>query len=284
MTLLESKRSRRSQCLKFLVFVCVLHVFLPVHSNEPVPTLITREALQSIIDRNPFGLKPPPPPQTNEPPPPPEVKLNINITGITRTRKGKRVHLMVQPEAKDKDKNGPRYLSIDEGDRQDGIKILEIAPKSDKVRIQTSSGESVLSFATHGLKSTAPAATAPKSGIQPPGMLPQPSQINQTTKPGPQIISRGGITRTVELPNPNTSVNTGTTFNTSGLTPVNNAAANYTIPARSLRTQQATADDGLDGNSKAALQVIQMEAQKLATPQIEFPPTPGAPGLPPIPQ
>jgi len=253
-------------------------------ANEPPPLLITREGLQSIVDRNPFGLKPPPPQPTNEPPAAPEAKLNINITGITRTKKGKRVHLVVQPEGKGNPTS--KYLSIAEGDRQDGIKVLEINDKSDKVKIQSAGVESVLSFATHGLKATAPPPAATKSGVLPPGMLPQPGQIN--TPPvasGPRIISRGGVTRTGEVPNANPPATAASSFGIGGSTASTGLGNSRAIPSRSLRTQPLGAEDGAPiGNEKAALQVIQMEAQKISNPHIEFPPTPAAPGLPPIPQ
>lgn len=242
--------------------------------------LISRDSLQSIVDRNPFGLKPPPPPPTNEVAAPPEVKLNINITGITRTRKGKRVHLVVQPEGKDAKS---KYLSIDEGDRQDGVKILEVSEKSDKVKIQSGGVESVLSFATHGLKSTAPPPNANqnKSGILPPGMLPQPGQINSPAPAsGPQIISRGGLTRIGEG---GSGAASASGFGSG------NPSSSTRIPSRSMRTAVAVEDGGA-GNEKAALQVIQMEAQKISNPHIEFPPVPGglstpnAPGIPSLPQ
>lgn len=255
--------------------------FISVGSAETSSAaLISRDSLQSIVDRNPFGLKPPPPPPTNEVAATPEVKLNINITGITRTRKGKRVHLVVQPEGKDAKS---KYLSIDEGDRQDGVKVLEVSEKSDKVKIQSGGVESVLSFATHGLKSTAPPPNANqnKGGILPPGMLPQPGQIN-TPAPasGPQIISRGGLTRTGDG---------GTGSSSASGFGLGNTGSGTRIPSRSLRTAAAAEEVGA-GNEKAALQVIQMEAQKISNPHIEFPPVPGglsvptAPGIPSLPQ
>ncbi len=250
--------------------------------TAPATDALTRDALQSIVDRNPFGLKPPPPPPVVETIQP-EVKLNINITGIVRSRKGKTVHLVVQPESKGPNLN-PTYLSIQEGGRENGIEVLEINDKADKVKIRNAGVETLLSFRTHGMKSTAPPPTAnpTKSGIMPPGVMPQPGQnLQNPVANGPTIISRGGVTTTSTLPNfsggagapgnygfQNTANNT-TTF-AGGMRP---------IPSRTLRTQSSSPVDdfGGSGHEKAVVQVIQMEAQKMAHPNVEFPPTPGVP-------
>lgn len=237
----------------------------------PASSSLTRDALQSIIDRNPFGLKPTPPPVVVETPQP-EVKLNINITGIVRSRKGKMVHLVVQPEAKTPP-SSPTYLSIQEGGRENGIEVLEINEKSDKVKIRNAGVETLLSFRTHGMKSTAPppSANTSKPGIMPPGVMPQPAQNRPNpAAAGPTIISRGGVTTTGALQHD---------FQNSATTTGTSAAATRAIPSRTLRTQTFSPADESQvlGHEKAAVQVIQMEAQKLTNPNFEFPPTPGLP-------
>ncbi len=253
--------------------------------TQPPAAGLTRDALQSIVDRNPFALKPVPPPQVIETPKP-ETKLNIHLTGIVRSRKGKTVHLVVLPEAKGANPPAgasPTYLSIEEGGRENGIEVLEINNKSDEVKILNAGIETLLTFKTHGMKSTAPPpAAANKPGVLPPGVMPQPGQnLNNRGVTGPTIISRGGVTTTSTLPNP--SITTGGLDRFGAQNQANNsvvgAGASRGIPSRTLRTQpNAQADDaGVPGHEKAVVQVIQMEAQKIANPNLEFPPTPGAP-------
>ncbi len=267
-----------------IVCICATLQSRVCSDTVPVSDGLTRDALQSIVERNPFGLKPPTPPPPAVETPPPEAKLNINITGIVRSRKGKLVHLVVQPEAKSATTTSPTYLSIQEGGRENGIEVLEIDEKSDKVKIRNAGVESLLSFRTHGLKSVAPApgANPSKSGILPPGVLPQPGQKPQNTPPaGPTIISRGGVTTTTSLNTPlggdGGSGNYGS--QNSGGASATFPSGGRAIPSRTLRTQPASQAEDMNtsGHEKAVVQVIQMEAQRLTNPNIEFPPTPGAP-------
>lgn len=268
----------------FAVFIGAALETQVISDTEFATEGLTRDALQSIVDRNPFGLKPPPPPPVVETIQP-EVKLNINITGIVRSKKGKTVHLVVQPESKTAS-SSPTYLSIQEGGRENGIEVLEVDPKLDKVKIRNAGVETVLSFRTHGLKSTAPPPTANPArpgGIMPPGVMPQPGQnAPNPAANGPTIISRGGVTTTSTLPNTSGGNNVGAGnygFQNTANNNTSSAGATRAIPSRTLRTQALSGgdDSGVSGHEKAVVQVIQMEAQKLAHPNIEFPPTPGAP-------
>ncbi len=63
-----------------------------------------------IIDRNPFGLRPPPAPPTNAPPTTPPVVVTVKFTGITSDSTGRKAWLVIPPQP-NKNPN-PQYLSI----------------------------------------------------------------------------------------------------------------------------------------------------------------------------
>mgnify|MGYP003575196046 FL=1 len=126
-----------------------------------VPVAELRENYQSIIERNPFGLKPIPPPPTNnvnelkEKP-----KTQIFLTGITSIgypRFPKQAYIVTQEQGSKE----PKFYSLNEGDSRDGIKVLNIDPEGRKVRIQMNNQETLLSFQTHGVSATNAIARAP---------------------------------------------------------------------------------------------------------------------------
>ena len=186
-------------------------MFLLTGITQAVPNPANlKENYQSIIDRNPFGLKPieaikaP----TNEAPPVVKPKTKIYLTGITSIgypRVPKYVYLKTEEEGKKE----PKYYALSEDQAKDDITILQIDDRNRKVKIRTPEGERVLTFATDGIQ--APVAPSPLPGAHPgapgiplpgqvPGMTPQP--INAAAMPQP-------INTTVHPINaPGTAVNT----------------------------------------------------------------------------
>ncbi len=115
-----------------------------------------------ILERNPFGLKPPPPPP---PPPAPPAETvtptNYKLSGITALFNPPRAMFVNQVPGK----TSAEYVSLSEGQRQGAIEVLAdgINVKAGTVRVKISGEERTMSFEKDGLKaSTAPAVmTAP---------------------------------------------------------------------------------------------------------------------------
>ncbi len=170
-----------------------------------------------ILTRNAFGLKPPPPevvaPKIEEGPPP-----NIKLTGIIAITSPKKAMFMVQPVGK----TAASYLTINEGQEDEGLKVLEIDETLGSVKIAMNGATSTLDFEKNGIKnSTAPAPPPNPNGVQIVPGLPQPGVGPQGTggnAPGLPVFSRPASPPTPGQPS---------------------APANplQTIPTRQLRSQ-----------------------------------------------
>lgn len=230
---------------------------------------------QSIVDRNPFGLKPPPPPQTNNTPPvEAKPKSELFLTGITSVgypRIPKKAYLM----AKEVGNKEPKYYDLTEDQSKDGIKVLEINEKERTVKILSDTGETLLSFKTHGitnsftLAAAAPPAGKPGAPGQPGGAPAVPGQA--TPVPLPTAVNYRGGGPSGGAPQPVTRQ----------------------IPSRSIRTRPA--DVGSGGNpvgggavtvgdapgapaEDPALQYLRMKAEEARNQQMGIP-TPPIPNL-----
>ncbi len=115
-----------------------------------------------ILDRNPFGLKPPPAPvPPPAPAPPPETPTNYKLSGITALFNPPRAMFVNQPPGKPT----PEYISLSEGQVGGGLEVLTngINIKAGTVRVKISGEERTLSFEKDGLKAPSgpPVMTAP---------------------------------------------------------------------------------------------------------------------------
>jgi hypothetical protein len=189
-------------------------------------TVNLKENYQPIIDRNPFGLKPPPPPPTNNItiPQVEKPKIDIFLTGIVSVgypKYPKKVFL----KTIEKNKKDPTYYDLQEGVEKDGIKILNIDAVNKRVRIQTDSGETMLTFATHGVNPP-DAAAMPMPGV--------PGQPGAVPPPLP-----GGVPRPTAFPHLQTGRPSPTSAN------VANSPNNFrSIPSRSIRSRLPGANYG----------------------------------------
>src|SRR5215470_5050359 len=79
----------------------------------------------SIVDRNPFGIKPPPPPQLEAPPPPVAPLAKVVLTGVTSMFGPPRALLEITESEPGK---GPVISKriLREGDRDGSIEVLSI--------------------------------------------------------------------------------------------------------------------------------------------------------------
>jgi hypothetical protein len=179
-----------------------------------VPATELKENYQSIIERNPFGLKPPAPPQSDKPAEKEKPKTEIFLTGITSIgypKLPKQAYFYTMEQGK----KDPVYYTLSEGDSKDGIKVMNIDPQQRKVRITMNNSDTLLSFETHGVK----VAAIPGKPGQP--HLPVPGQPN-LPQPGVQ-------------PLPMPAANTGrAAYDGSGQPTYQNA--NGTVPSPGMNT------------------------------------------------
>jgi hypothetical protein len=143
---------------------------------------------RSIIDRNPFGLRPPPPPPAPvEPPKAVEKPAEFYLTGISTVgypKKPKRAYLMNKDNTK-KDKE--KYYTLTLNDKEGDLRLDEVDEKGRRVKITYQDKEMWLSMKDNGVP--APSGPAPMvpgmpglpgiPGMNPaqPGIVPQPSAI-----------------------------------------------------------------------------------------------------------
>jgi hypothetical protein len=205
----------------FALLISGRTVAFAVMNDAPATREQVFQQYQAIVDRNPFGLKPPPPPPAPpEPQKPPEPKVDIFLTGIVSVFGPKRVFLKsTDPSNKDPNKKDTFY-NLTEGQSKDGIEVLKIDARKREVKIRTGGDEKTLSFAANGIKP--PSAPPPAVGI--PGAQPgMPTAMNPGFTPPPQHFGQPGN-------NPNGNVPTYT----SGA-PIRN------IPSRAVRSGEQPA-------------------------------------------
>jgi hypothetical protein len=190
----------------FVVAAAALHRVSALESRN------TPRDYQTIVERNPFGLKPPPPPPappTNELP-----KLEFYLTGMTSIgapANPKRAYLM------SKDAKTPAYYSLTEGQSKDGLEILQIDPKNRSVKVRYNGNEKLMTFATDGI----PVA---KAAVPAPGAHPGPHPSGAMPAPLPNAVTHPGGT------------------------PMNNTAPHpRSIPSRAMRTQPPPTYGGMTG-------------------------------------
>src|SRR5688572_6435644 len=106
--------------------------FLLSSSLHAVPVDQLKENYQSIVVRNPFGLKPPPEPATNTTPEVPKPKVEVFLTGLTSVgypRVPKQAYFYTREQGK----KDITYYTMTEGTEKDGIEVLDIDHEQRKV-------------------------------------------------------------------------------------------------------------------------------------------------------
>lgn len=212
---------------------------------------------QVIVERNPFGLKPPPPPPTNAPAVA-APKDEIFLTGLTSIG-GPRAYLMTKaPQGKQ-----PEFYTLGVDESKGGVEVVSIDLNNRSVKIRNGGAESVLTFAANGIK---PPAT-PASGPTPAPGVPPP--------PGTTVLPGAAVTPAIGAVHPGTVAGAVTAG-----TPATSTGRIRTIPSRNMRTPPALPTGepnpaAARPNPDAAVQdVLMMELQKRSNPGITFPPTP----------
>lgn len=112
---------------------------------------------QEIVTRNAFGLKAPVVIEQRVETAPPEAPANIVLSGMALVEGEKQVFLSVTKPGE----RVAKYLRLGELEREDGIEVVEIDLKNDRVRIKHNGQPALMSFVTHGAKAAAMAAVPP---------------------------------------------------------------------------------------------------------------------------
>jgi hypothetical protein len=227
-----------------------------------------------IAQRNVFALKngPDPVPQTNAPPPPLQ---KVVLKGITTILGNKLAFLSVQPIAKTGPAPKEETLMLAEGQREAGVEVLEIDPKSAQVKVNNSGTVMPITFEKPSDKGSAPAPTPnPPRAAEPfpaPNLAPQPqtpSNSVQPRLPSFRNLRMQGRSATPPMPTLPTAVP---------------APIQTTTPSQVVAQPQAPAAAPLTADEQALLQELEKAAappQPRTVPaQLQRPPT-----MPQLPQ
>lgn len=217
---------------------------------------------QVIVERNPFGLKPPPPPPTNAPAVA-QPKDEVFLTGITSIG-GARAYFMTKaPQGKQ-----PEYISLGVDESKSGLEVLAIDLNNRSVRVRNGGSESVMTFAANGIKPPATPAAGPTPA---PGTPPPPGT---TTLPGV------GVNRTAGAVQAGAFQPGAVAGAVTAGTPATSTGRIRTIPSRNMRTPPAMPTGepnpaAAPPDPNAGVQdILMLELQKRANPGVQFPPTP----------
>ena len=178
---------------------------------------------QTIISRNPFGLKPPPAPPTNNPAATTEDFNNkVMITGMFRDRGVLKACLAVV--SANKQNPSTLYAMLAVGEKEHNVEVLRIDDKTETVEVQNGWTKTTLNFKDNSFKPSGPAPGAP--GARPPGAPPMAGMPN--TAPGFAAAAPGFSTTPMAAPGftPPT-----TAPRVPGITPAAPAAGNQFNPA-----------------------------------------------------
>src|SRR2546425_10697317 len=107
------------------------------------PTESGDRSYQSIVERNPFGLRPPP---TNAPPPPTNQnsKSNLKLTGFTTLPEKRAYFVWTDDRSKTNE-----LITLAVNQEKDGLKVLDVDGKS--VRVISQGLEKLMTLSTDGL-------------------------------------------------------------------------------------------------------------------------------------
>lgn len=158
---------------------------LPANVENPYAT---------IVDRNPFALKPPPPPP---PPPeqtaPPVPMAKVTLTGLLSTFGEPRVLLEIIEDGGKGAAATAKKPILREGEREGSVEILSIDVVKNTVLLRNSGVETNITFT---VAKSGPAPGGPGVPGAPPAFTPPPINVPQPQNPqasaSPTVISPGG--------------------------------------------------------------------------------------------
>ena len=132
---------------------------------------------ESIVERNPFQLKPPPPPAPPDAGPvaPPPPLATVELTGVTSIFSKKKALVEIVPGPG----KPPMKLTLDEGERVDAIEIVSI--DVEKAEVTINNAGSITNLSLKIAKAGGPAAPTGPTPPQFGGVVPPvPTPINPT--------------------------------------------------------------------------------------------------------
>ena len=227
----------------------------------------------AIVERNPFGLKPPPPPAPPEDPSsklPPAPLATVEVTGITSILSSKRALLEIVPGP------GKPMLKpiLSEGERVESIEVVSINVEKNEVTIKNGG---VITNLTFKIAKSTPGPVAPGALPPPvPGSVPPPQTAlnNYGTGRGGGVQMGGGAPAASHAGvggNPNAAYGGA---NASAMTGGGDSAFR-SIPSRNIRANQQA-----EVPVTAVESVLQVEENRIRNQQISqntgirFPPLP----------
>jgi len=218
---------------------------------------------EMIVERNPFGLKPPPPPpdpsEINKPPPTPPA--TVELTGITSILSSKRALFEIIP--------GPGKPMIKpilaEGERIESVEVVSINVDKNEVTVKNGGLITNLTFKVAKSGPTPPAGAVP--GSIPPPVVPGAAAAVQNQASGRyNVMVGGGNVSPAPTSTPVSPV--------SPVAPANDGGFR-SIPPRNMRTAVPQVQDAA---VSADEQYRKMEEQRLINEAINQAAAPQAPG------
>lgn len=271
---------------------------------------------EMIVERNPFGLKPPPPPpdtsEVNKPPPTPPA--TVELTGITSILSSKRALFEIIP--------GPGKPMIKpilaEGERIESLEVVSINVDKNEVTVKNGGLVTNLTFKVAKSGPT-PAAGAVPGTIPPPVIpgatpaVPTQSAYNQNQGSGRYNVMVGGGNATVAPSGVAPAYNGvnpaygGTGLNAGAPAANVGGAANdgsfRSIPSRNMRTAPQAQDAALSRDeqyrrleeNRVLNEVVNQASGRVVVPPLPptpytppdapgYVPPPRPPGFPPLPR
>ena len=235
----------------------------------PAVADVGKNPYETIVERNPFGLKPPPPPvdpSTLTPPPPPAPPSTVELTGVTSILNSKRALLEITP--------GPGKpvvrAILSEGERVESVEVVSIDVNKNEVQIKNGLVTTNLTFKV--IKSTATAAAAPPPGLPAAGLphpaTPPPQAASPYNSGGRNNVMVAGGTPPPAVPNsPVVQPNVPYAGNAGAQpTVAGGADPNFrSIPARNIRTTTP------QGEVSREQQILMMELNRELNTQTQDP-------------
>jgi hypothetical protein len=285
------KAMKRSNQSRFRLIHVVLMGSVTMTALAEIPS----NPYDSIVTRNPFGLKPPPPPPDPEllkPPPPPLQLADVTLTGLTSIFANKRALLEIIPAP-----GKPAIkATLAEGERMDSVELVSI--DLDKNEVTIKNGPILTNVTFKIAKSTPGAATPPPAGVGiiPPKLPMVPGQSaaigGSPTESGGRynvMVAGGGGSGASPAPAVNAGIaplgGAGAPASYGGVPAVNSTANDglRTIPPRVPRTTTPQTDaqaSQLDDKGRA-MQYLQMRLSEEQAKQQgrAHPPIPPLPGV-----
>lgn len=251
---------------------------------------------QAIIERNPFGLKPPPPPVEAAAPVPITPPGKVILTGITTIFGSARALLEITEQEAGKTATTRKPI-LHAGERDGSVEVVSIDVEKSLVRVRNGNIETNLGFEVPKLAASAPAAPG---GVPSPLAVPTSASFSSPTPsaPGrgsavtvfgnssasPVSYGGGGVT-SFGGGAPASSLGSAASYGSGGApasygalsTPTLGASANgIQIPTRTLRTDAPPAQQQLIDPATQYLKMA-VDAQVHAQAGHNYPPLPPPP-------